>query len=392
MNLELHILQSFSPSNLNRDDTGSPKDCEFGGVRRARISSQCLKRSIRLAFEDQGLLEEESLAVRTRKIGAEVARHLAAAGKDETEAKTVADTALSAVGLGAGKSGDSQYLLFVPKSALARFSETCLRNWEALRGPGPSAGQAPAPKAVPAKAPAKKVAELPKEIIKELECLFEVGKAADVALFGRMIADRPKDNVVAASQVAHALSTHKADLEFDFYTAVDDLQPDGETGAGMMGTVEFNAACFYRYANLDLRQLSRNLGGDEALMQETVEAFLRASIAAVPSGKQNSMAAQNPPSLVLAVIRKSGFWSLTNAFLKPVRATGTADFVTASIDALGDYWERLTDMYGEPENAWVGISTLHPEAVRGFATAKNVLAISELLTGVSAQVASAAKG
>src|SRR6516225_6561748 len=47
MRIEIHVLQNFAPSNLNRDDTGSPKDAEFGGCRRARISSQCIKRAVR---------------------------------------------------------------------------------------------------------------------------------------------------------------------------------------------------------------------------------------------------------------------------------------------------------------------------------------------------------
>lgn len=47
MLIEIHMIQNHSPSNLNRDDLGAPKTCIFGGVTRARISSQCLKRSIR---------------------------------------------------------------------------------------------------------------------------------------------------------------------------------------------------------------------------------------------------------------------------------------------------------------------------------------------------------
>jgi CRISPR system Cascade subunit CasC len=352
MNLELHILQSFAPSNLNRDDTGSPKDCEFGGVRRARVSSQCWKRSIRLAFEQQGLLKEESLAVRTRKIAAAVVKLLVANEKDAEAAKAVADNALAAVGLGAGKSGDSEYLLFVPKSALDQFAKTCLEHWEALQ-PRPASGSKKAAK--------KTDVELPKEVKTSLEGLFLAGQAADLALFGRMIADRPNDNVVAATQVAHALSTHRVDLEFDFYTAVDDLQPEGETGAGMMGTVEYNAACFYRYANIDLGQLRKNLEGNAALAGEAVEAFLKASVEAVPTGKQNSMAAQNPPSLVFVVLRDSGRWSLANAFLKPVRAAGGDDLMSASIAALTSYWGKLTAMYGAPGGLRLGIATLHPE-------------------------------
>jgi CRISPR system Cascade subunit CasC len=364
MNLELHILQSFAPSNLNRDDTGSPKDCEFGAVRRARISSQCLKRSIRLAFAEQGLLDEDTLAVRTRKLASAVASRLIAAGKDENEAKGIADNALSAVGLGAGKSGDSEYLLFVPKSALDQFAAACLAHADALQPKAENSGK---------KALKKGETELPKELKQQLEQLFRCGNAADLALFGRMIADRPNDNVIAACQVAHALSTHKVDLEFDFYTAVDDLQPEGETGAGMMGTIEYNAACFYRYANLDLGQLKKNLDGNGALARDAVEAFIKASITAIPTGKQNGMAAQNPPSFVLAVVRDSGFWSLANAFLKPVRATNGEDLMTASILALADYWGRLTAMYGPPEGSWLGIATMHPESLGQLAAPAGVV-------------------
>ena len=42
--VDVHVLQTVPPSNLNRDDTGSPKSATFGGVRRARVSSQAWKR------------------------------------------------------------------------------------------------------------------------------------------------------------------------------------------------------------------------------------------------------------------------------------------------------------------------------------------------------------
>jgi CRISPR system Cascade subunit CasC len=157
---------------------------------------------------------------------------------------------------------------------------------------------------------------MPEEIKKELNRLLNGGMAVDLALFGRMLADLPNKNIDAACQVAHALSTNKVSMEFDFFTAVDDLSPEEETGAGMMGTVEFNSACFYRYANIDLKQLTGNLAGDSELAQKAVEAFLRAAVATIPTGKQNSMAAQNPPSLVFAVVRDKGLWSLANAFVK----------------------------------------------------------------------------
>ncbi len=138
-------------------------------------------------------------------------------------------------------------------------------------------------------------------------------------------------------------------MEFDFYTAVDDLQPEAETGAGMMGTIEFNSACFYRYANIDCKQLKENLGGDTELAKKTIEAFIRASVNAIPTGKQNSFAAQNPPSVVFAVARKSGSWSLANAFAKPVWVGENGDLIEESTVKLVDYWGKLAKAYGDKD-------------------------------------------
>jgi CRISPR system Cascade subunit CasC len=170
------------------------------------------------------------------------------------------------------------------------------------------------------------------------------GKAADLALFGRMLADLPDNNIEAACQVAHAISTHKVGVEFDFYTAVDDLQNKAESGAGMMGDIEFNSACYYRYSNIDLNQLKKNLDNDEGLSNATVAAFIRASVSAIPTGKQNSFAAQNPPDFIMAVVRNNGAWSLANAFVKPIKEGGS--LVADSIRALVDYWDKLNTAYG----------------------------------------------
>ena len=159
-----------------------------------------------------------------------------------------------------------------------------------------------------------------------------------------MLAEKPDGNVDAACQVAHALSTHAVDPEIDFYTAVDDRTEErDEIGAGMMGTQGFNSACFYRYALLDLDQLTRNLG-DRAAAVESVRAFLRAFTLAIPRAKQNSHAAQNLPSFAMFVARESGApVSLANAFARPVAAT---DLIGASVSALCVYQRRLDDLYG----------------------------------------------
>lgn len=156
-------------------------------------------------------------------------------------------------------------------------------------------------------------------------------------------------------------------MEMDFYTAVDDLNPDDSAGAGMMGFSGYDSACFYRYMRLDLGQLTKNLGNDPAdliLAQKTVEGFIRAAIEAVPSGKQNSSAAHNPPSLLLAVVRNSGMgWSLANAFEKPVRPTAGSGLVEPSVKKLDDYWGRMTAMYGKKsiqEIAVVGLESNLP--------------------------------
>jgi CRISPR system Cascade subunit CasC len=172
--------------------------------------------------------------------------------------------------------------------------------------------------------------------------------APDIALFGRMLADRPETNVDAACQVAHAISTHAVKAQTDFFTAVDTLLEPEETGAAMMDYANFNSACFYRYARLDWEQLVSNLKSGEAptaeevdLAQRTVEGFLRAMVEAVPTGKINAHAQNNPPSFLLAVVRSGGMaWSLANAFERPIRA-GHEGLVTPSVKALDRYWDRL---------------------------------------------------
>ncbi|HZS89845.1 MAG TPA: type I-E CRISPR-associated protein Cas7/Cse4/CasC [Chloroflexota bacterium] len=355
MFVESHILQNFAPSNLNRDDTGSPKDCDFGGYRRARISSQCLKRAIRTATRDGGLIDAAHLATRTRLLKKTLVDALVQRGQSEAEALAVVPSALRSVGLAVKDDGTTQYLLYLGTSEINAVADRCLEHWSTLLAASSSAepsvdgGANDKPKRAKSTKKAGKEA-VPTAVSDSLKRVLDGGKAADLALFGRMLADLPIKSIDAACQVAHALSTHRVSMEFDFYTAVDELQQNDTSGAGMMGTVEFNSACFYRYANVDLTQLLRNLEGDDDLARMSLSAFLRASVLAVPTGKQNSMAAQNPPSLVFTVVRDAGLWSLANAFAKPVRAEDAGgDIVAASVRALDSYWGKLTRMYGQSQ-------------------------------------------
>ena len=343
MKIEMHLLQNVAPACLNRDDTNTPKDCEFGGHRRARISSQALKRAIRLSPIFKEVLQAD-LGIRTKGLVSELTRRLTMEAKGEAEAQVVVtgfvEEAMSAVTEGEKK---TKVLLYLGGDEMERMGKVLLENYDDLLK---------AKREQDAKEESQKAKKKDKDVFRDackgVAREFKSGtKAADVALFGRMMAGHAEANVDAACQVAHAISTNKVSMEMDYYTAVDDLSPKEETGAGMIGFTGFNSSCFYRYANIDFDQLRKNLDGDIELANRTVEAFIRASVAALPSGKQNTMAAHNPPEAIFAIVRTSGApVSLANAFCKPVRPGRDSDLMSDSIKGLDAYWGKLTRVYG----------------------------------------------
>jgi CRISPR system Cascade subunit CasC len=363
MKLEIHLLQNFAPSNLNRDDTGAPKDCEFGGYRRARISSQCQKRAVREAFRLEKLVEPDAQGARTKRLVLAIADVLVTQhGHDQEGARALAMAALEGVGLGRDKKGTgddawkTEYLLFVPRRIVADIAAVLHTHREALQ---PAIEAAPSEAGTAAKGAkkeskkdAKKAAQsaYPKEVKEAIETHLEAARrTVDVSLFGRMIADKPEWNVDAACQVAHALSTNRVQMDFDFFTAVDDFKPKDNAGSDMMGTVQFNSSCFYRYAVVDVDALRANLDGNDALLKQAIDAFVRGFITAIPTGKQNSMAAHNFPSYALAVVRPGGqSLSLANAFLKPARPRGEdIDLVDDSIQKLEQYSANVREVLGD---------------------------------------------
>jgi CRISPR system Cascade subunit CasC len=325
MFIELHMIQNFAPANLNRDDTNNPKDCEFGGVRRARISSQCIKRAIRTSpvFEETTKVK---IGKRTKRLVHQLSKRLIKAGKSEEEALEVLTAFVPRYVSKLDKDGEkTAVLLYLSEAEIDNLMQALLENWENLSDE-------------------KAQGQLVKTLVRAHKGQTS---APDIALFGRMLAEKPELGLDAACQVAHAISTHRVTMEMDFYTAVDDLNPEDTAGAGMMGFTGFDSACFYRYARVDWVQLRKNLHGDAALARRTVEGFLRAAVAAVPSGKQNAFAAHNPPTLLLAVVRQDGMgWSLANAFERPVRQRGNDGLVAPSVAALDAYWGRLCQVYG----------------------------------------------
>lgn len=352
MNLELHMIQNFAPSNLNRSDTGSPKDCTFGGFRRARISSQCFKRAMREHFR-RNFDFQDNLAERSTRLLDAITKHVCTSGRNETEARGVVEVAMSGLKMKIKdqEKGKTQYLLFLGREEIKAIANVCNEHYDALLAVAPKSADGLSAKE------AKKAAKdsVPTEITKILQKVLDGGKASDLALFGRMLADQPDKNRDASSQVAHAISTHKVGMEFDFFTAVDDLKPEDTAGSDHLGIVEFNSACFYRYANVNVDKLKENLQGDEELTRATVEAFIRSATEAIPTGKQNSFATHERPSLVLAVVRDFGLCSLANSFETPAREKEwdaetkevREGLVRNSIEKLARHWDSVTGVYGD---------------------------------------------
>lgn len=357
--LEFHLIQNFAPSNLNRDDTGAPKDALFGGHRRARVSSQCWKRATRLAVRDQNLLPLENQGIRTQRLRELLVKRLA--DRDPEQAAARVEAALGAAGLKVKDDGKTEYLLFLGESEVSRFASLVEQHWDDLSA---ASEKAPAKDAKDAKEEkgakegkkeakeAKRAAKagLPPEVVRKARELLDGGKAVDVALFGRMLADLPAVNRDAACQVAHAISSHRVEREFDYFTAVDDFG-----GAGMIGQVEFNSATLYRYAVLDVAKLQANLQGDRELALVAVEAFTRAFSLAIPSGKQNTFAAHNSPAFIGVCLRHGTPLNLANAFEKPVVPRADVALTEQSVERLAGHESQLAAVYGSAEDRWISL-------------------------------------
>ncbi|WP_018681744.1 type I-E CRISPR-associated protein Cas7/Cse4/CasC [Actinokineospora enzanensis] len=334
--IDVHVIQTVPPSNINRDDTGSPKTAVYGGVRRARVSSQAWKRSTRDAFDR--LLDRENLGVRTKQVVEMIGGVIAEQEPDLAErAPELATAVLEAAGfkLKAARKKDAQdeseFLLFL--------SHRQVRNLAALAVE--AARTATGDKIAVDKGEAKARADRDHSV--------------DVSLFGRMVANLPDLNVEAAVQVAHALSVHGVTNEYDYFTAVDDhksADDEEDSGAGMIGTVEFNSSTLYRYAALDVDLLRGNLGDTDAT-RRAVEAFARAFVMSMPTGKQNTFANRTLPDAVLLVARETQPINLVGAFEDAVGEGEKGGRIAASIRRLADHARELHEAFDEtPVRVW----------------------------------------
>jgi len=299
--VDVHVIQSLPPSCVNRDDTGSPKTAMYGGARRARVSSQSWKHAIREMFKKY--FSENELGERTKKIVEKVADQICSLSDiSKEDAMTAAEKIINQAGVST-KNSEAKALFFMS----SKQAENLARM--ALIDPMPSK--------------------------KEVQAALNAGKGVDIALFGRMVADDPALNTDASAQVAHAISTHKVENEYDYYTAMDDRSPEDQAGAGMIGTIEFNSSTLYRYATVAAHDLKVNLGDGNAAAKATKE-FVRAFVCSMPTGKQNTFANGTPPYAVMVAIRRDQPVNMAGAYETPVKA-GEGGYQAKSAKALAEY-------------------------------------------------------
>lgn len=297
--LDMHIIQTVPPSCVNRDDTGSPKTAIYGGTTRARVSSQAWKSAMRKMFRDE-LFVPEKLGSRTKLVLDMVEKEILNI-KPDADARKLAKDVLTKVGFKFKKEKNNSdekektnVLYFISNAQAKSLAEIAVKlsNKEIT---------------------ANDVNERCKEKLTK-------DNSIDIALFGRMVAAKElKDlNCDAAAQVAHSISTHAVQNEYDYFTAVDDLSPDDTSGAGHLGTVEFNSSTLYRYANVNLLELASSLGEMDA--SAAARGFVEAFVRSMPTGKQNTFANRTLPSMVYVTLRRDQPVNLCGAFEKPIRA------------------------------------------------------------------------
>lgn len=329
--VDIHVLQTVPPSNVNRDDTGSPKTAVYGGVRRARVSSQSWKRASRNAFSAD--LDSSDLGVRTRRVVTLVADRISTLAPElEDTAMDLATEVLKATGLTivAPKKKAAEEAPGEPTSGFLVFlSQHQVDQLAALAVESARSGTA-----------------LDKKAVKQAA---DTRHSLDIALFGRMIADDKALNVDASAQVAHALSVHGVDNEFDYYTAVDDRSGESDAGAGMIGTVEFNSSTLYRYATVDVEALAANLGlgaSDVDATARAVTTFVRAFALSMPTGKQNTFANRTMPDAVVVAVRSGQPVNLVGAFESAVTAEDGFSRLAVAARRLSTYSAEVDAAFG----------------------------------------------
>ena len=358
MLFEIHMLKNYPSTNLNRDDTGTPKTCMFGGVQRSRISSQCLKRSWRESPVLKQEIDEHWLGIRTRKLPVLVCEKLAEQGVSE-EMQKIVKQILAGIGKSTKEKSEkveknndepqseaeeintTKQIVFYSQQdidTVANYFKKQIDENKLSKG-----------------LKAKEIKEQANELQKSLKSDSKTRPiTVDIALFGRMVTSDAFADVDASIQVAHAFSTNKVIMETDFFTAMDDMI-DGkeENGSAMMGDTDYNSACYYIYASIDVEALKKNLVNAkedrDKIVSILIPALIKAMALSNPGGKQNSFAGNILPSAILIECKDYPVpVSYANAFVKPVQSTYDKDLVEESVNRLVDHVKNIDEEFNLP--------------------------------------------
>lgn len=324
--MDVHAIQVLPPSNINRDDTGSPKTAQYGGVRRARVSSQAWKRAMRSYFQENS--PEDGVGVRTKDIVSYVARKIISQAPeiDHDTAFKEAENALNNAGISTTKDHMAKALFFMGDRQAEMLAKAVVDGKHT------------------------------KADKNKLQQILTDNPEIDIALFGRMVADDPKLNTDAVCQVAHAISTHAVQTEFDYYTAMDDLSPEDQSGAGMLGNIEYNSSTLYRYANISVHEFMKMLG-DEVSTVAACKLFIEAFSNSMPTGKINTFANQTLPSFVMVTLREDRPVNLVSAFEQPVQVSAGSGYVNKSIEKLAAEYEKAGKFVDAPlDNFYLNVT------------------------------------
>lgn len=306
--LDVHVIQTVPPSCVNRDDTGSPKTAVYGGTTRARVSSQAWKRAMRLYFADEQTgLDQDKIGIRSKKVLKLLEEELAQRGYSKN-AKKAAEDAFKKAGIKLDKDNNTGALFFISWNQVQALADAVMSEED----------------------DAKKYKEA-----------LRSKPSVDLALFGRMVASDASLNFDACSQVAHSISTHSVQNEYDYFIAVDDLKPEESSGAGHIGIIEYQSATLYRYATVNISSLKEMLGTDTL---EAVNGFVKAFLLSMPSGHQNSFANRTTPDFAYITLRDDQPVNMAGAFEKPVY-TLNEGYVKKSIEALRQYAQDTYDNF-----------------------------------------------
>lgn len=306
--VDFHILQTVPPSCINRDDTGSPKTAVYGGVLRARVSSQAWKHAMRAAFAENAQLD---VGKRTKKAAELVKEQILVLDPEQKKADKMAKEALKYVGIKSDDKKGTDALIFISSAQAKALAELVVGG-------------------------CTKDEEYEEALIKN--------PSADMVLFGRMVAQKASLKYDAAAQVAHSISTHAVQNEYDYFTAVDDCQVEDNAGAGHLGTVEYNSSTLYRYATVNVMELAGQLGA--AQTAETVRAFGEAFLFSMPTGKQNTFANRTLPDAVYVTLREDQPVNLCGAFERAVPRS-VQGYAAPSKAALAQYAQQMYSSFAE---------------------------------------------